>query len=250
MKQSIAHWRRLAFSLSGTCLLLTACATDHEPPPIGADTGNQQPSVYSVEVIADEVDFTIGSPTQQMKDLSASVSVSDLRPVLYYRYDIQSEAIGNYLMMTPPKVYRVRREPFYRLEPATARIHLSLRNGSDEVLRTSNAAYAFEVNGHTVSSAPLSIPDLLPGHSSDVTLDGPTLDELKGVPNGTLTAWVYGIGGADKEHRLHWDISYIYSQRDYQATGEIVLTTSSEKEAESYRNREDMADPADATGGP
>jgi hypothetical protein len=250
MKQSIAHWRRLAINLSGTCLLLTACATNHEPPPIGADTGNEQPSVYPVEVIANEVDFTIGSPTQQMTGLSASVSVSDLRPVLYYRYDVQSQVDGTYLMMTPPKVYKVRREPFYRLEPATARIHISLRNGSDEVLRTSSAAYAFEVNGHTISSAPLSIPDLLPGHSSDVTLDGPTLDELKVAPSGTVTVWAYGIGGADKEHRLHWDISYIYSQRDYQATGEIVLTTSSEEEAASYRNREDMADPADATGGP
>jgi hypothetical protein len=106
------------------------------------------------------------------------------------------------------------------------------------------------VNGHTVRSAPLSIPDLLPGHSSDVTMDGPTLEELKAAPNGTVTAWVYGIGGADKEHRLHWDISYTYSQRDSEVTGGIVLTTSSEKEASSYRNREELADPADANGGP
>jgi len=250
MKRSITHWCRLAFSLGTFCLMLTACATDHEPPPIGADTGMQEPSVYPVEVIADEVDFTVGSPTQQMADLTATVSLSDLRPVLYYRYDVQSESDGTYLLISPPKRYKVRRSPFYRLEPATARIHVSLRNGSDDVMRTSNAAYAFEVNGHTVSSTPLSIPDILPGHNSDVTLDGPTLDELKATPNGIVTVWVYGIGNGDKERRLHWDISYIYSQRDSQATGEIVLTTSSEKEAANYRNREDLAEPADVHSGP
>lgn len=251
MKLSIAYWRGLAFSLCGACLLLTACATDHEPPPIGADTDSNRPSVYPVEVVADEVKFTaVGAPTQQLADLSASVSMYDLRPVLYYRYEVQSESDGDYVLINPPKLYTVRREPFYRLEPATARIHISLRNGSGEVLRTSNAAYAFEVNGHTISSSPLSIPDLLPGHSSDVTVDGPTLDELKVAPSGTVTAWVYGIGDADKDRRFHWDINYTCSQRDYQATGEIVLTTTSENEASNFSNREEMADPTDANGGP
>jgi hypothetical protein len=245
MKHSIIHWCGLTFSLSAISLLLVACATDHEPPPIGAYTENDQPSVYPVEVISQAVDFTIGPPTQQMTDLNATVSVPDMRPVLYYRYDIDSKVVGNYVLMpNPPKVFTVRRAPYYRVEPGSARIHINLHNTSDHIMRMNGAACALDLNGHTISSVPLNTPDLLPGHDASLAVDGPALDQIKAVPMGTLTIWLYGFDGADKDKGIHWSVGYNYSQQDLQTTGEIVLTTSSQQEADFYRNREDRADQA------
>jgi hypothetical protein len=245
MKQSITHQCRLAFSLSAISLLLVACATDHEPPPIGAYTENDQPSEYPVEVVSEAVDFTIAPSTQQMTGLNASVSVPDLRPVLYYRYDIDSKVVGDYVLMpNPPRLFTVRKAPYYRVEPASARIHINLHNTSDHIVRMNGAACALDLNGHTISSVPLNTPDLLPGHDANLAVDGPTLGLIKATPTGTLTVWVYGFDGADKDKGIHWTIGYNYSQQDLESTGEIVLSTSSEQEADSYRNREDRADPA------
>src|SRR6185503_4655363 len=122
-------------------------------------------------------------------------------------YDVESKVVGNYLLMPdPPRVFSVRKTPYYRVEPASARIHINLHNVSDHVVLMTGATCAIDLNGHTISSVPLNTPDLLPGHDARLAVDGPSLDQMKTVPTGTMTVWVYGIGSADRDKGIHWDV--------------------------------------------
>jgi hypothetical protein len=234
------HAVRHLLWLSATALVLglTGCAI-----PGGASV--EQPDVgrYQVEVPFKQVAFTTVVAAQTAAGVTATVSADDVIPVLYYDYSVSSRINGGYVAMpNPPKVYTVRKVPFYKTDPDTVTVHISLHNSTGEVVRASQAVCSFDVDGKTVASTPLNATDLLPGHNLDIQVQGPSLDIFGSKSSGNLTVWLYGVT-ADKNQTLHWEVSYTVKQENRQVWGEVVGETSSEDEAEHYKNLVEPAEP-------
>lgn len=223
---------------SALVLSLAGCAI-----PGGASV--EQPDVgrYQVEVPFKQVDFNAAAAEQTVAGVTATVSADDVIPVLYYDYSVSSRINGSYVAMpNPPKVYTVRKVPFYKTDPDTVTVHISLRNTTSEVVRASQAVCSFDIDGKTVASTPLNATDLLPGHNLDIQVQGPSLDLFGARTSGSLTVWLYGVT-ADKNQTLHWEVSYAVKQENRQVWGEVVGETSSADEAEHYRNLVEPAEP-------
>jgi hypothetical protein len=221
-------------------LVVTACSSI----PGGASAPLSEEGNYGVQVPYTEVRFTVDTPSQTAAGVDATAGVQDMLPLLYYRYQVQSQVNGNYVAMpSPPMVYVIRKIPFYKLDPERVTVRLDLRNTTGDVVRTAQAVCSFDLNGKTVSSTPLGAStDLLPGHDLSVEVTGPTLDQLGTAPTGKMTIWLYGLG-ADKNQVLHWDADYVLKEEQRQVQGEILGHTNSKDEAESYEGREDAAEP-------
>ena len=229
--------------LTWTMALLTGCA--------GGASVEQVPSGrYAVQVPYTQLDFTIASPSQSGGSITATAAAVGIQPELYFKYQVESRVNGNYaLMPSPPMAYTIRRIPFYKTDTETVTVHLDLHNDSAQVVSTGQAVCSFDINGKTVSSTPLKIADLLPGHDISVDVSGPTPDQFGTANTGTMAVWVYGIG-ADKSLTLHWDANYTLKQEQRQVWGEVLGTTASEQEAKSYEGREDRARPEDEVAPP
>ncbi len=228
------------------CILPLALAIGACVPPGGASVAVPDQGSYAVQVPYSELDFSIASPAQAAGGLTATVSAQDLRPQLYYRYSVQSEVNGNYIAMpNPPKIYVIRKLPFYKNDPDAVSIRIDLQSdaANAEVLRTSQAVCSFDLNGKTVMSTPLGATDLLPGHRISAVVQGPGLDKFGSSGTGVMTVWLYGLG-ADKNQTLHWDLNYSFRQEQRQVTGAVLGQTNSEEEAKGYEDREDPATPA------
>ena len=233
------HIVRHSLWLSAPTLILSlaGCAI-----PGGASVEEADVGRYQVEVPFKQVDFNT-SAAQTAAGVTATASADDVMPVLYYDYSVSSRINGNYVAMpNPPKIYTVRKVPFYKTDPDTVTVHISLQNSTGEVVRASQAVCSFDIDGKTVTSTPLNATDLLPGHSLDIRVQGPSLDLFGTRASGNLSVWLYGLT-ADKNQTLHWDMNYTVKQENRQVWGEVLEETPSSAEAEHYRNLVEPAEP-------
>ena len=226
--------------LIGVCLLL--CMSGCEIPG-GASVPEQGPSRYAVQVPFKEVDFNNDAPPQSLAGLSVSVSADDIVPSLYYRYDVSSRVNGSYILLpNPPMIYTVRKTPFYKADTDLTILHINLTNTTGDVVRASQAVCSIDIDGKTVSSAPLDSSDLMPGHELSVQVQGPGSDQFGTKPNGTMTVWLYGLNG-DKNQALHWQMDYNVKQQNMQVWGEVLGDTNSADDANRYKDKIEPAGP-------
>lgn len=232
---------RAAFRL--LTLLSLACALCACEIPGGASVQtDEDEGVYEVNLPYTVVEFTPAATPVSGAGVNGTAVPRNLVPELYYRYDVQSKVNGGYAGMPyPPMIYTIRKVPIYKYLDQQAKVKIDLHSTSSDVIRTSQATCAFDINGKTVASVPLNAPDLLPGHDISVDVAGPTVDQL-GSSSGTLTVWLYGLGG-DKSQTLRWDVPYTINQETRQIKGEFVGTTTNEAEAKPFEGREVPAQP-------
>lgn len=219
-------------------LSLAGCAI-----PGGASVQSEDTGRYQVEVPFKQVDFSVATASQGAAGVTATVVADDIVPLLYYDYSVSSRVNGGYVgMPSPPMIYTVRKVPFYKTDPDTVTVHISLHNATGEVVRASQAVCSFDLDGRTVSSTPLTTKDLLPGHDLDIQVHGPTVDMFGSRSTGSLTVWLYGLT-TDKNQALHWEVNYTVKQENREAWGDVEGETSSAAEAERYRSLVEPADP-------
>ena len=225
-----------------TLILLAGVLTACEIPGGASVQSDEDNGVYQVNLPYTEVDFTPLTTPVTGSGVSGTAVPRNLVPELYYRYSVQSKVNGGYAGMPyPPMIYTIRKVPFYKNQREQAMVRINLHNTSADVIRTTQATCAFDINGKTVSSVPLNATDLLPGHDLSVEVPGPSADQF-GAGAGTLTVWLYGLS-ADKSQTLRWDIPYNVDQQTRQVQGQFVGTTANEAEAKPFEGREEPAQP-------
>jgi len=228
---------RLLLILPVLCLLVACEIPGGASVPDSKDDG-----LYEVNLPYTEVGFTVSTTPVTGTGVSATAVPRDMRPELYYRYDVQSKVNGSYAGMPyPPMLYTIRKIPFYKDAIDHVPVRIDLQSTGTDVVRTSQATCSFDINGKTVASTPLNAADLLPGHSLSVEVPGPTPDQF-GDASGVMTVWVYGLGN-DKNQTLRWDIPYTVTQETRQVKGQFVGQTSKPEEAKPYEGREEPAQP-------
>jgi len=211
--------------------------------PGGASVDAANTGRYQVELPYKQVDFTVATPQQSLAGVTATVAVQELHPTLYYGYSVSSQVNGGYVLMPdPPRVYTVRKVPFYRYDSDSIVVRLDLKNDTQDVVRANQAACSFDLDGKTVATIPLDMADLLPGHSLEVEVKGPSVDSFGTKPNGTLTVWLYGLT-ADKNQTVHWQADYTMVQQIRMAWGMVVGTTNTPAQANQYKDEVDPAGP-------
>ena len=230
---------RDAFRLFSVFSLACALCACEIPGGASVDTDADE-NVYEVNLPYTALEFTPAATPVTGAGVSGTAVPRNLVPVLYYRYDVQSKVNGNYAGLPyPPMIYTIRKVPVYKYLDDQTRVKIDLHSTSSDVIRTAQATCAFDINGKTVSSVPLNAPDLLPGHDISIEVAGPSVEQL-GSNSGTLTIWLYGLGG-DKGQTLHWDVPYTVEQETRQIKGEFVGTTTNAAEAKPFEGREEPA---------
>jgi hypothetical protein len=204
----------------------------------GSDTPS--PDSYPLQIQAQTLKFGDVTQPQDQDGLHANLNVRDNLPELYYRYEITSRVNGEYFMMpNPPKLYTVYRIPFYKNNPPEPVIKLTFTNNSQQVLATDHSICAFDLDGQTVLSQPIKLPDLLPGHTLVALIDGPTFDKLQG--HDTLTVWVYHLGTQPNAAPYKWVVPYQLTQQTRPAQAKLVGQSPKEVDVERFKGRIDPA---------
>ncbi|HXZ50269.1 MAG TPA: hypothetical protein VEG27_14715 [Usitatibacter sp.] len=225
-------------------LVLVACATGNEPPPIGSGTGSASPASYPVDVEKTSVSF-LGSPEAQSRDgIEVKLDLSSNSPKLYYRYDVTSRVNGKYLLFMPgaPKIYSVYRIPFYKADSDASVVSVTLTNSSPRVLDTSRAVCEFDLDGQAVVTVPLKTGALLPEHSSAVQVMGPTMSQLKG--HKEMTIWIYQIGATEAgrgEIPFKWTLPYTLTVTSGTEEARLIGESPTESKVKRY---EGLVEPA------
>jgi len=235
---------RLLALLPALCLLAACEIPGGASVPESKDDG-----LYEVNLPYTEVDFTVSGAPVTGTGVSATAVPRDIRPELYYRYDVQSKVNGSYAGMPyPPMLYTIRKIPFYKDMVDHVPVRIDLQSTGTDVVRTTQATCSFDINGKTVSSTPMNAADLLPGHTLSVEVPGPSPEQFGGA-SGVMTVWVYGLGG-DKNQTLRWDIPYAVTQETRQVQGQFVGQTSKAEAAKPFEGREEPAQPQQHTQPP
>jgi len=231
---AIAAWLSVAVlsMLCGGCVTPDANPMEYE---VGAS--------FDVALVAPSLKFSgdaLAVP-QEGPGVTVNLGVRDSLPQLYYRYRVRGEVNGTYFAMpAPPMLYHIYREPYYKLVPPNMAVRFSITNTSNDVLYMGKTSCAFDMGGKTIVSVPLTGPDILPGHTGSFALDGPDLEQFKQVPQGSITVWLYGVGGAG--HPYHWDLTYQYSEVTSTGHGIYEGKTVRDSVAKSYEGREERAE--------
>ncbi|MGH8399980.1 MAG: hypothetical protein ACRESU_02660 [Gammaproteobacteria bacterium] len=219
-------------------LVLTACASSNEPPPIGA--GPAGPNSYPVEVDRTTLSFLSQPEAQAHDGLEIQLTASPNVPQLYYRYQVTSKLTGTYIafMPNPPTVYLAYRIPFYKNDPDKVVVKFLLTNNSTQVQDTAHAVCAFDLDGQTVVTQPLKTDDLLPGHVLAVPVEGPTLSELKG--HKELVVWLYQMGSTQTEQKsapLKWTLPYTLTTETEPGNAELIAQSPLESGVSQYEGK-------------
>lgn len=225
-------------------LMLVACATGNEPPPIGAHTGSASPESYPVDLENRSLSFRGRPEAQARNGIEVRLDVAQNSPKLYYRYDVTSKVNGKYLLFMPgaPKIYTVYRIPFYKDDSDVSRVSVTLTNNSPRVLDTSRAVCEFDLDGQTVVTVPLKTGALLPEHSVTVPVTGPSLSQLKG--HKEMTVWIYQIGATEAgrgEIPFKWTLPYAVSVTSSTEEARLIGQSPSESGVKRY---EGLIEPA------
>ncbi len=229
---------RLIVCMTMISLLLIACATANEPPPIGSEpTG---PTTYPVTVSATTLKFLSSPQDQTQNGLEISLHALDTVPQLYYRYQMASKVNGTYLvfMIKPPKLYSVYRVPFYKNDPDRVIVKVELTNHSAQILDTANAVCAFELDGQTVVTQPLKAGDLLPDQTKVVPVQGPSLEQLKG--HEELAVWIFQPSSANaalSKTPFKWTLHYTLTVETEAANAILVAQSPYESGVSNYAGR-------------
>lgn len=229
--------RRLSLPLLLLVAVCAGCASYG-----GGSPGGTGAAATPVELLAPRLVFSdFNARTQQGSGFTVKLAVRNSLPQLYYRYRVESEVNGNYFMMpAPPKIFRIYRVPFYKMEPQNVTVRFTVTNNSDGVLQVGKAVCAFDLNGKTVVSTPLKGADVLPRHTDVFMVSGPEINQFSQVPgHGSMTLWLYGLG--EQEHAYSWDVTYQYSETKSLEQAELIGTTPNEAMAKSYEGREEPA---------
>lgn len=203
------------------------------------------PATYAVNVDKFSLDFP-GQPDMQTHDgLAVKIDVSKSVPQLYYRYQVSSKVTGDgsYLavLSNPPTVYLVYRIPFYKNTPDMVVLKVELTNNSSQILDTSHAVCAFDLDGQTVLTQPLKTGDLLPGHVLAVPVVGPSLSQLKG--HKELVVWIYQLGLTNSATPFKWALPYTLTITSTQGEATLVDQAPVESRVSHY---EGMIEPANS----
>lgn len=233
---------RNLLGLAGICLMLSLCGCEI---PGGASVPDTKLGRYAVHLPYKEVDFTAAPAAQTVSGVSVTVMADAIVPSLYYGYDVSSRVNGSYAFMpNPPLIYTVRKVPFYKTDSDVVTLHIDLQNTIGDVVRAGQAVCSVDIDGKTVTSAPLGAEDLMPGHSLSLQIQGPGSEQFGTKMSGTMTVWLYGLS-ADKNQALHWDLGYTVKEQDTQAWGEVVGETPSAEEANRFKGKVEPAGPED-----
>jgi hypothetical protein len=231
--------RPLFLSLGGVGIAIIAGCSSI---PGGASVTSDDDTPIVANIVAPALIFTVSPSSETKAGVTATAVPENIKPVLYYRYNVDEKINGNYIAMpSPPKIFTITKAPYYQGEPDPLVVKVDLQNDSTDVVRTGQAVCAFDLNGQTIFTVPLQATDLLPGHSQSLAVSGPALDKFKANPMGTLTVWIYGLNGNDKTQVYRWDIPYRYTEQMRQMTVELVGHTKSEDEAKPYEGKVERA---------
>jgi len=244
---------RLPLVLGGLLLpwVLLVGGCDSIPGGASISSPGDANAPIMAEVPAPQLRFTAAATAVTVLGIVATAAPEDVDPVLYYRYRVDTQVNGNYIGMPyPPTLYTVTRYPFYQAEPDPIVVKLDLQNNSTDVVHTTQAICAFDLNGQTVFTTPLEPVAVLPGHAQSLAVTGPPVDKFKTAPSGTMTIWLYGLAGNDKSKVFRWDIPYSYSEAMRHEPVEVIGSTKNEDEAKPYEGKVERAHPAVAAPTP
>lgn len=202
----------------------------------GENAATSPPSTYPVQIKARSLEFSAAPQPQQHAGVVLNLAIRDNLPQLYYRYEVTSRINGSYFMMpNPPKLYTVYRIPFYQNIPAAPVVKFTLTNNSQQVIETGHSICAFDLDGQTILSKPVNIPDLLPGHTAVARIEGPTFDQLQG--HASLTVWIYHLGDGTDGTPYKWVLPYQLTEQTRSAQAELVGESPREEAVADYRGR-------------
>ncbi|HET7394817.1 MAG TPA: hypothetical protein VFK12_00105 [Gammaproteobacteria bacterium] len=209
---------------------------------LGGESVNPAPTSYPVQLHYRLLKFGDVSQSQGHAGLQVNVSIRDILPQLYYRYEIKSRVNGTYLMMpNPPKLYTVYQVPFYKYQHESPQVvvKLTFTNNTQQPIDTVSSLCAFDLDGQTVLSQPIKTPELLPGHTLVTLIDGPGFDQLQG--HSAMTVWIYHLGAGPAAAPFKWVLPYQLTDQIRPAMAKLVAQSVKEADIDGFKGRIDPA---------